>query len=253
VTPKGLETAVNWLREGSLLGMNVTKPHKRAIAPLLDELRGDATLSGAVNTVKKENGRLIGYNTDMEGLAAALASRGRSYRDSIVTIFGAGGAAAGIAAKAAADGASSVNVVCRRPAAEVSSLFPDGVAIIAHDISSGAESAEAANAIESADILINATPLGMSGMTEDFTGFGFLDRLRQGVLVCDLIYEPAETGFLREARKRGHETMNGLPMLIYQGILTDEIVLDLRPDREYLYAEIMSEYSRRQERKRKAT
>lgn len=235
IIPDKLETAVKYLRAGALRGLNVTKPHKIAIAPLLDELCGDAALSGAVNTVKKENGRLIGYNTDMDGLALALADRGRNYKNSVVTVFGAGGAAVGIATKALIGGARRVNVVCRRPADEVSSEFPDNTVFITHDIAAGTENEDVTSVLRQTDILINATPLGMSGLPGKFRDFRFLAMLRQDALVCDLIYEPAETELLREARMRRIETMNGLPMLVYQGILADEIVFGIRTDRKGLY------------------
>jgi shikimate dehydrogenase len=238
VSPDRLTDAAGHLRAGKLQGLNATKPHKMALIPLLDELRGDAALARAVNTVKKEGNRLIGYNTDMEGFALALARAGRGYRDASVMIFGAGGAAAGIAAKAFACGAAAVTVVCRGAADNSKSAFPQGTCFIVRDIASGVVSprdTEFIRALESVDILVNSTPLGMTGWREDFRGFGFLDRLSSKTLVCDLIYEPDVTRLLHEASSRKLDTLNGLPMLIYQGILADEIVFNILTERESLY------------------
>jgi shikimate dehydrogenase len=238
VKPDELRAAINYARMGTLRGLNVTKPHKLAVVPLLDEVRGDAALSDAVNTVKKEKNRLVGYNTDMEGLALAIAGTGRTYKNARVTILGAGGGAVGIAAKAYANGAACVNVVCRKIPANAEEIFPTGAEFILADIASGIAGGEYKNVLASTDILINATPLGMNSWAEDFRSFDFLDALPGKTLVCDLIYEPAQTNLLRAALGKNLNALNGLPMLIWQGILADEIVFGIRADREVLYDSI---------------
>jgi shikimate dehydrogenase len=256
VSPGGLADAAGHLRAGKLRGLNATKPHKMALIPLLDELRGDAALARSVNTVKKEGSRLIGYNTDMEGCALALARAGRGYRGAAVMILGAGGAAVGIAAKAFAGGAAAVTVVCRRAADEIKRAFPPKTGFIVHNIASGVISprnTELIHALERTDILVNSTPLGMTGWRDDFRRFDFLDKLSSKTLVCDLIYEPKETNLLYEASRRNLDTLNGLPMLIYQGILADEIVFGITTDRESLYEAVYDYIGNRNERKEKET
>jgi shikimate dehydrogenase len=257
VKPDELKSAIDYVRIGALRGLNITKPHKLAVVSLIDEVRGDATLSGAVNTIKRERNRLIGYNTDMEGLALAIAGKGRTYKDARVTILGAGGGAVGIAAKAFANGAERVRIVCRKIPANAEEMFPEGTEFILANIAlcdagiavriskingrrlDGSESlVRYADVLADTDILINATPLGMENWPEDFRGFDFLDALSSKTLVCDLIYEPAETNLLRVASSKNIETMNGLSMLIWQGILADEIVFGIKPDRTALHKAI---------------
>jgi shikimate dehydrogenase len=240
------------LRRGTMDGVNVTIPHKIAVIEHLDGIRGDAIAARAVNTVKKEGARLIGYNTDMEGLHLSLLRAGRSYENSKVVILGGGGAAVGILRRALKSGARQVIVATRNPkqaaalietaqgengnkferGRAVAAAFPDGLAKTVRD----------------ADILINATPLGMAGTESDFSDLCFLSKLPATALVYDLVYNPAETRLLKQAKALGLEGENGLGMLIFQGILSDEIFLGRRLDREVLYEAI---YDRLKENGRK--
>jgi len=225
--PKGcLREFIRGVRGGILSGFTVTIPHKREILPFLDEVRGDAALSGAVNTVMKENGRLIGYNTDMEGLLLALKRRGYSYAGQKILLLGAGGAAAGVAQKARASGAQ-VTVLARQAdqAAALSTDFGE--------MNSGNLCRES----QKADILINATPLGMKGFGADFPDLSFLSHLPAKALVCDLVYNPAVTSLLKEAARLGLAAMNGIDMLIWQAILAEQIFTGL-DNFEFVY-EIM--------------
>jgi shikimate dehydrogenase len=79
--------------------------------------------------------------------------------------------------------------------------------------------------LREADIVINATPLGMAGVEGDYPDFGFLDQLRPGTLLCDLVYSPSKTNLLLEGQNRGLRTLGGLPMLIYQALLADRLFL----------------------------
>ncbi|MDR1572477.1 MAG: shikimate dehydrogenase [Clostridiales Family XIII bacterium] len=224
-------------RESGLRGFNVTIPHKRDIIPFLDETDGDARLCGAVNTVVARGGRLCGYNTDMGGLLEALVEKGRGYGGRRVAIIGAGGAAAGIALKAAMEGARKVTVLGRSPEKA------EGIARAA--AAAGADARFAAlgdrtlgEAAGEADILINATPMGMKGSGERFRSLDFLKRLPEGALVCDLVYNPPRTALLREAAALGIEAMNGLGMLARQAFLADELFLGRKLDRDALWAAI---------------
>ena len=113
--PSGrLEAFINAAKQSDMRGFNVTAPHKQAIIPYLDELDEEAAVCGAVNTVVIRNGRLKGYNTDMGGLFRALNEKGLTYRNNAVTLLGAGGAAAGVAIKAAMEGAAAIRILSRR-------------------------------------------------------------------------------------------------------------------------------------------
>jgi shikimate dehydrogenase len=222
-------------RESKLMGFNVTMPHKRDIVPLLDETDEEARLCGSVNTVVSRNGRMIGFNTDMEGLLEALKERGAGYRGRKILILGAGGAARGVALKAALEGASEVVVLARR---EESARDAIALArsIAGCSVRSGGMSlGTMKTAAKDSDILINATPLGMSGIGEDFESLEFLSSLPSGAVVCDLVYNPAETKLLGVARSMGRSAQNGLGMLIYQALIADELFLDRKLDKKALY------------------
>jgi shikimate dehydrogenase len=250
-----------------LKGFNVTIPHKSAIIPLLDETDAEAALCGAVNTVVVRDGRLSGFNTDMGGLLESLREAGRDFRGSRVVILGAGGAARGAAFKAAREGALSVTLLSRRAeqaretAESVNAGLQRAGLHLGAALASGAAPASGAVSVQgremspevmaseaaAADILINATPIGMSGVKGDFPVTGdaparanapsleFLEAMPRGGLVYDLVYSPAETRLLKRASELGLTARNGLGMLIYQALLADELFLNRRLDKPALY------------------
>jgi shikimate dehydrogenase len=202
----------------------------------LDRLDDGARGCGAVNTVVNEDGLLAGYNTDMGGLLSALAERGLGYAGRRIAILGAGGAAAGIVFKAALEGAERITLLARRPeqADEIQRKA-------AHALKAGVETLamtaeKLRDAAAGADLLINATPLGMEGVEGAFPSLKFLRALPSGAAVCDLVYKPPETPLLREAAALGHAVMNGLDMLIHQALLSDELFLGRKLDKGELSA-----------------
>ncbi|MDL2232900.1 shikimate dehydrogenase [Ruminococcaceae bacterium OttesenSCG-928-L11] len=234
--PRGrLGEFVQAARQSGLRGFNATIPHKQDLLPLLDEVDREAALCGAVNTVTLRNGQLRGYNTDMEGLAMALQAAGTGYRDRRVVLLGTGGAATGIACKAALDGAAHLTVLGRRPeqAAAIRTALAEWseCEVSIGDMSSSSLTAAASRA----DLLINATPMGMQGIPDEFPTLSFVAALPAHALVCDLIYNPPCTALLREAAKRGLSTVNGLPMLMHQGLLAQQHFLDAALDLQRLY------------------
>lgn len=190
-------------------GFNVTIPHKKAIMDFLDECDPYAEKCGAVNTVRISNGKCKGYNTDGEGLYASLKQKGILMDNNEVLLLGAGGAALSICQRAL-DANAKVTVVCRNPAKAGWFAEKDGVSVRGFSPSIQRECAKTAG------IIINATPLGMEGINDDFADFSFLDETRAAVY--DIVYKPAETSLLRESRKRGLKAYNGLGMLINQAI-----------------------------------
>lgn len=240
VPPSRLPVFVERVRRSNIAGFNITIPHKQAIMPLLDEIDSEAQLCGSVNTVVKSQGRLIGYNTDMDGLCSSLKDHGSGFAKQKVLILGAGGAAGSIAFKAARAGADKVAILARRleqadEAAERARLHSGS------KINTGPLIPESMKrAAAGADLLINCTPLGMHGIAADFEFFDFLDHLPSGAVVCDLIYKPAKTKLLLEAEKRGLTILNGLGMLIHQAILADEHYLNKKLDQAGLYQKVIS-------------
>jgi shikimate dehydrogenase len=234
--PKGrLRAFLSGAKYAGLRGFNATIPHKQDILPLLDEVDEDARFCGAVNTVTLRDGKLCGFNTDMAGLLQALQNAGSGYRDRRVLLLGAGGAATGIACKAAREGAKTITILARRKeqAEAVGAIAQKagGAAILAGIL----HPAEMETAAGGCDLLLNATPLGMAGVAEDFPSLAFVGRLPDHALVCDLIYNPAQTKLLEAAANRGLRTLGGLDMLIHQALLADELFLGQTLDKHRLY------------------
>ena len=211
----------------NLHGFNVTIPHKGAVIPFLDEIDPYAQSCGAVNTVRIRDGKMTGFNTDGDGIRAALEQMGAPFAGSRVALLGAGGAARSICRKALDCGADAVRVFCRRPE-QGEAILPAGSR--GEVLPFSALSAETCGAW--ADIIINATPLGMSGTAADFAGFSFLDGGRPAV--CDIVYKPAETSLLKACRERGLVCRNGLGMLVYQAVYAFRIFTGLSFDEDDL-------------------
>ncbi len=198
-------------------GFNATMPHKEELVPLMDVLDGDAKLIGAVNTVCIREGKAYGYNTDGAGFLRALADDGIDPSGKHVLILGAGGAAKAVCLKLVEAGA--VVVVCNRSLDKAEALCahaPERMRPAGFDRDTLYREGACC------DVLVNCTSLGMEGAGGQFEDFSFLDGLKPGVPVVDLIYAPAETELLRQARHRGHPTSNGMGLLVHQAVLALE-------------------------------
>lgn len=224
--PEALAARVAALRAPDMLGANVTVPYKRAVMPLLDDLAPSAErLAGAVNTIVADHSaggtRLVGHCTDPAGLRAALAEVGITLAGQRVVLLGAGGAAHAVAGLVASEGARSLLVAARSRAAaealveEVARRLPESTtAMAATSLVDGV----LAEALRACGLLINATSVGMGdGVPASPLSLALLARCPAVTLVCDLVYAPSETALLRAARQQGLRTLNGLPMLLYQG------------------------------------
>jgi len=204
------------LREPDVRGASVTIPHKVSIIGHLDEIDRVARGIGAVNMIVNDGGRLKGYNTDSLGAFQALEEVYGDLEGSKVVLIGAGGAARAIGYSLATTVEELVilNRTIKRAHDLVKGLsnLPDrSAAISAHPLTR--EHLE--NAIFNANILINATPLGMSPKTDETPVDG--DLLGPNLLVFDSVYNPPRTRFLREAEEAGARTLSGIRMLVYQG------------------------------------
>lgn len=211
-TPPGeLAGRVAALRAAGVHGFNVTIPHKEAILGLLDAVGVTGSAVGAVNFVLSKGGRLLGENTDASAfLASAKAVKFRPAGRHAV-VLGAGGAARAVAWALAQAKASSVTVCARdeSKARRLAEVAPGRIAVLGVD--------SLAEAIARADLLVNATPVGMAGGgDEGRIPFDVGPSLRPGLLVADLVYRPRETPLLAEARLRGATALDGLPMLAWQ-------------------------------------
>lgn len=195
-------------------GFNATMPFKELLIPYLDGIDPAAKKLGAVNTVCIQNGKLYGYNTDMPGFVAALRHGGFEPEGRRALVLGAGGAAAAVAAGLYEAGASVV--VANRTAEKAGR-----VAALANGVSVGFDSETLAREAARAELVVNATSLGMAGQPP-FSDLTFLEKLPQGAWAVDLIYHPARTAFLERAAQLGHPAMNGLPLLSRQAVLALE-------------------------------
>jgi shikimate dehydrogenase len=211
-----LEDRVRSLRDANVLGANVTIPHKEAVIRWLDELGGQSSRVGAVNTIVNREGRLFGFNTDGPGFIAALRNEAAfEPPGKAILLLGAGGAARGIAFALAEANAARIGIWNRT--VERAQALRDDVA------GTGADVTLAQAQVRGYDCVVNCTSVGMTGTgTEaevpcDFSGAG------RGLLAVDIVYKPAETSFLRAASEGGLRTLGGLPMLIYQGALSFEL------------------------------
>ena len=212
-------------------GFNATMPHKEALVPLMDELDEDARLYQSVNTVCIKEGKVYGYNTDGRGFLQALLDAGVDPAGKRVLLLGAGGAAKAVALKLVQQGCVSLTV-CNRTLERAEMLCQFNAAVMR---AVGFDAATLRLEASRADLLVNCTSLGMGGVAGQFEDFHFLDALPHAAAVCDLIYDPGETKLLRRARNRGLPAMNGLPMLVWQGVLALEQFLGGRPlDRKKL-------------------
>ena len=221
VIEETLPAAVDGLKACGIRGFNLTMPNKNKIVELLDELSPAARLIGAVNTVVNDDGHLIGYNTDGVGYMQAVKDAGYDITGKTITIMGAGGAATAICAQAALDGVEKIHIFARE-----TSRFWDRTQKLAENINStlpckavlheNKDTAALAQAISESALLLNATSVGMAPNTEG-TIIEDTSLYHPDLIVSDVIYNPRETRFLKEAREAGCRTFNGMYMLLYQG------------------------------------
>ena len=206
VAPGRAAAALDAVRVLGIAGLSVTMPHKADVAAAVDECTPAAAALGAVNCVEVRDGRLVGHNTDGDGFVDSLrAEAGFDPAGRRAVVLGAGGAARAVVVALAAAGASEVVVVNRTEARAVEAARLAGAVGRAGD----------ADAVAGADLVVNATSVGM-------TGAGGVDLpcdvalLRPGQVVADLVYQPLDTQFLKAARSRGATAVNGVGMLLYQ-------------------------------------
>lgn len=193
-------------------GLSVTNPHKQAIMAFLDEIDPTARAIGAVNTVKVDGEKLIGFNTDAPGFIAPLEFKLGDLSGATAVVIGAGGAARACV-YALKQAGVHVTLIARDDAKAKTFREEFGISI---------EKLESVGQSITADILVNATPLGTRGANEGET-IATADELRNVKLVYDLVYNPTETRLLQEAKIAGVQTLGGLDMLVAQGVKQFEL------------------------------
>ena len=207
------ETVAN-IRRYQMYGINLSMPYKEQVIPYLDQLNEEACLIGAVNTVVNREGTLIGYNTDGKGFFKSLPSFKISRKRMV--LLGAGGAAKAILAQAILDGVSQISVFVRSSSMEKTRPYLEKIQNATGfrvDLFALEDVQDLQDSITKADLLVNATSVGMDGSSQPIpTSIVLPEKL----LVADVIYQPFETPFLKWARNQGNQSINGLGMLLYQ-------------------------------------
>ncbi|HID94598.1 MAG TPA: shikimate dehydrogenase [Candidatus Latescibacteria bacterium] len=235
VLPEELEMAIYGIRGLGIRGLNVTVPHKRAVIPFLDGVSDEVSAVGAVNTISNEDGRLVGYNTDVDGILKALQqSVGLETLPSKVVVLGAGGAARGIVYALTRTRDVEHIVILNRTVEKARCLALDMMELLRSKRANrkgtyrcsisgvGLEPFNIRENLKDAGLVINATPVGMhpdveSSPIEDPSVF------HSELIIFDTVYNPAETKLMKLARSMGARVFNGLDMLVYQGARSFEI------------------------------
>ena len=207
------ETVAN-IRRYQMYGINLSMPYKEQVIPYLDQLSEEACLIGAVNTVVNREGTLIGYNTDGKGFFKSLPSFKISRKR--LVLLGAGGAAKAILAQAILDGVSQISVFVRSSSMEKTRPYLEKIQNATGfrvDLFALEDVQDLQDSITQADLLVNATSVGMDGSSQPIPTSIILP---EKLLVADVIYQPFETPFLKWAKNQGNQSINGLGMLLYQ-------------------------------------
>src|SRR3990172_8171145 len=222
VHPDSLKNAVEAIRALRLTGVNITIPHKESVIPYLDNVNEEALFIGAVNTIVNQEGQLTGYNTDGRGFMRSLSENNISADNKKVLIVGAGGASRAISYYLSEKADTLYlfdidKIKLEKLAADLSGIR-DNIAIL-HDTAD----------LSSFDLLINATPLGLKATDPLPLDVSVLSARQT---VCDLIYKT--TPFQSLAAQKGCKAIDGLGMLLWQGVLAFELWTRILPPVEIM-------------------
>ena len=235
VTPEDLGTAVRGAKVMGFRGFNCSLPHKVTVIPHLDGLGESAAVMGAVNCVVRRGDKFIGENTDGKGflksLETAIDPNGKS-----VVLFGAGGAARAIAVELGLAGTKRITIVNRSEArgAELATLLRDKLKLDAELVVWSGNYAIPAGT----DIVINGTSIGLYAPEARLALD--LDSLKPGMVVADVVFSPVRTRLLDDAAARGCRALDGLGMLVNQGIVGVQYWTGIAPDAAVMRAALES-------------
>jgi len=231
VAETNLGKAIQGIKALNIRGVNITFPYKEKVIKFLDEVEESARRIGAVNTIVNNKGILTGYNTDVIGFKKSLQEDGKFFtKKKKAVILGAGGAARAVVYSILEEGIKEVCIFNRtlekakKIEQDFSSFFP-GSSIYVFPL----EEECLKDKIEEAYLLVNATSLGMPPKIDN-TPLPDKRLFHPNLLVYDLIYHPARTLFLRQAERAEAKIINGLPMLVYQGIESFYLWTGFKPE-----------------------
>lgn len=238
VKPEALREALIGIKALDIRGCTVTIPHKEGVVTLLDEVDPVSQEIGAVNTIKNENGRLIGYNTDVWGFLEPLKGYAGELKGSDALLIGAGGAARAIVYAFKILGIGRLFIANRGEArGKMLEGFSLKMGLDAKYI--GFDEKVLAKRARESKLIVNATPLGMHGVGGRVPVTS--SDIRSDSIVYDIVYNPIETPLLVEARKAGARVISGVDMLIHQAVLAFKIWTGIHPKPEPLYEVVLKE------------
>lgn len=239
VGPNDLEAAVLGAKVMGFQGFNCTIPHKVNVIQYLDGLGESASLMGAVNCVVRREGQWIGENTDGKGFVSSLREL-TDPKDKKVVIFGAGGAARAISVEVALAGASNITIVNRSKerGEELTALLNNKLPVSAHFTSWQSTF----SIPEDTDVVINATSIGLFPDLDARLNF-VPESLRSQMVVADVIPNPPATHLVRDARAKGCKVIDGLGMLVNQGVIGIKHWTGIDPDPTVMRAALEEVFS----------
>jgi shikimate dehydrogenase len=219
-----LSAVIDGVRRAGFRGVNVTVPHKEAAFAMAHRLDAAAQSAGAANLLIFESESIEGRNTDSLGLAESLRENIGMLSGKTVVLLGAGGAARGAILALEMLGAGRIYLLnrdIRRARSLATSLAPQ----VKAPLEPGGL-AEWSIVAEGATLVVNSTSAGMGSNPPLDIDLGILPK---SAAVCDIVYNPLETKLLKEAAARGHQTIDGLGMLMHQAVPSFEAFFDIRP------------------------
>lgn len=207
--PPELARFATYLNHEQLKGVNITIPYKEQIIPFVEELTEPARRIEAINTIIKQDGKLVGDNTDVYGFRAPLEPFEEDFLGSRALIFGTGGASKAIIFALQQLGFQEVIVVSRNPGQRSLAYSGIDVQLCSYDVWPAYA--------DELSLVVNATPLGMAPHVETSPVGEHEVQYLKGTICYDIVYRPQKTRFLKLAKESGARTIGGLEMLIYQG------------------------------------
>ncbi|MEG7281032.1 shikimate dehydrogenase [Bacillus sp. 0909A] len=227
VEEDSLEDAVKGIRALGVQGINVTVPHKVSIMDHLDHIDESAKVLGAVNTVRREGDKLVGYNTDGEGFVKSLMRiLDKPISELSFLMIGAGGAARAIFTTIVRDNPEKFDI-CNRTIEKAKQLTESAPSFRNVEVLSIKEAEER---LEQYDVIIHTTSVGMYPNVEDIPLS--LQRAASSAVVCDIVYNPIQTSLLKEAKQKGLKTLDGVGMFVEQAALSFRLWTGHEPDVE---------------------
>ena len=236
ISPNNLKSHIEKINNENFIGANITVPYKEKIVPLLDEIRNEAKFTGAVNTIVKNNNKLIGYNTDVYGIEQTLDIKLKNDVINNAVIFGAGGAAKAALFVLLQRGLNNLTIVNRTKSNALKMISKFNNVNCDQTIITLNEKSQIKSACLSADLIINTTILGMKNSGyEDISPIDstFIDS---NSVIFDMVYNPTKTPLIKIALERNANIIEGLDMLVYQAIKSIELWTGIRPSFDDMYS-----------------